>query len=236
MFTVSYRIQHWRCALVMLAVTLCVSSQLIAQEPATGADAETAYTRTLIRRADKIVSAIGIEDAANSGRVRDLIVQQYRQLSAIHAERDARVKVAKSQAGADAQAAEASSHAAQAAARGRLDKLHAGFLSQLAGNLTPAQVDAVKDGMTYGVVQVTYSTYLRLLPDLIDVQKQQIMTWLVEARELALDEGTADDKHKVFGKYKGKINNYLAAAGYNLKAAEQNLRNSNTPAAGAQSK
>jgi hypothetical protein len=41
--------------------------------------------------------------------------------------------------------------------------------------------------------------------------------WLVEARELAMDEGSSDAKHAVFGKYKGRINNYLSAAGYDMK-------------------
>jgi hypothetical protein len=84
-------------------------------------------------------------------------------------------------------------------------------------------VDQVKDGMTYGVLRVTYDTYLRMMPDLREEQKRQIMAWLVEARELAMDEGTSEEKHKVFGKYKGRINNYLSAAGYDLKQAEQNL-------------
>jgi hypothetical protein len=59
---------------------------------------------------------------------------------------------------------------------------------------------------------------------LSDEQKKQIKAWLIEARELAMDQGSAEEKHHVFGKYKGKINNYLAAAGYDLKEAEKNLR------------
>jgi hypothetical protein len=41
--------------------------------------------------------------------------------------------------------------------------------------------------------------------------------WLVEARELAMDEGSSEKKHAVFGKYKGRINNYLSAEGYDMK-------------------
>ena len=32
-----------------------------------------------------------------------------------------------------------------------------------------------------------------------------------------MDEGSSEKKHGVFGKYKGKINNYLSAAGYDMK-------------------
>jgi hypothetical protein len=53
--------------------------------------------------------------------------------------------------------------------------------------------------------------------NLTDEQKLQIKVWLTEARELAMDAGSSDEKHKWFGKYKGRINNYLSQAGYNMK-------------------
>ena len=43
------------------------------------------------------------------------------------------------------------------------------------------------------------------------------MIWLTEARERAIDAESSDKKHAWFGKYKGRINNYLSAAGYDLK-------------------
>jgi hypothetical protein len=41
--------------------------------------------------------------------------------------------------------------------------------------------------------------------------------WLKEARELAMDGESSDKKHAIFGKYKGRINNYLSAQGYDMK-------------------
>jgi hypothetical protein len=71
-----------------------------------------------------------------------------------------------------------------------------------------------------------------MLPDLTDQQKAQILAWLVEAREKAMDAGSSREKHAWFGKYKGKINNYLSAAGYDLKKADRDLaeRRKATPA------
>jgi len=83
--------------------------------------------------------------------------------------------------------------------------------------LTPKQVDQVKDGLTYNVVHVTFNGYTQMIPELTDKQKEQIMAWLVEAREHAMDAGSSEKKHAWFGKYKGRINNYLSAAGYDLK-------------------
>ncbi|QDU90407.1 hypothetical protein Pla175_38110 [Pirellulimonas nuda] len=77
--------------------------------------------------------------------------------------------------------------------------------------------------MTYGVVPITYSAYCELLPGLSDDQKREIRSNLIEAREYAMDAGSSDEKHATFGKYKGRINNYLSAAGYDLKQAESEL-------------
>ncbi|HEX5222697.1 MAG TPA: DUF3826 domain-containing protein [Verrucomicrobiae bacterium] len=192
-------------------------------------EAEAAYTRTITQRAEKIVAALNIADTNKFIRVRDIITQQYRDLSKIHEVRDAQIKVAKGKSGSDRTAANAAVQAVRDEVKPKLDKLHGEFLAKLATELSPDQVNQVKDGMTYGVVQVTYNTYLRMYPELTDEQKKQIMAWLVEARESAMDGSTSEEKHAVFGKYKGKINNYLSKAGYDAKKAEQNLRKPAAP-------
>ena len=71
--------------------------------------------------------------------------------------------------------------------------------------------------MTYGVVKVTYDSHLDMIPTLKEEEKAQIYAWLVEAREFALDAENSNKKHAAFGKYKGRINNYLTKRGYDLK-------------------
>jgi hypothetical protein len=56
-----------------------------------------------------------------------------------------------------------------------------------------------------------------MIPSLTKAQKDQIMAWLVEAREHAMDAESSEKKHWWFGKYKGRINNYLSAQGYDLQ-------------------
>jgi len=56
-----------------------------------------------------------------------------------------------------------------------------------------------------------------MYPELTDAQKQQIMAWLVEAREIAMDGSTSDEKHAVFGKIQRPDQNYLSKAGYDAK-------------------
>ncbi len=55
-----------------------------------------------------------------------------------------------------------------------------------------------------------------MIPTLKDNEKLQILNWLEEARELAMDAGNSNEKHAWFGKYKGRINNWLSKRGYNL--------------------
>jgi len=185
---------------------------------------DPAYLKVVTERAAKIVGSLGIDDTTKAQRVTDIIARQYVDLSRIHDTRDAAIKAAHDQAGDDKSRADAAITVAQNDADAAIYKLHAAYLAKLSVELTPEQVDGVKDGMTYGVANGTYDVYMRMCPDLSEEQKRQIKAWLIEARELAMDQGSSNEKHAVFGKYKGKINNYLSAAGYDLKEAEKNLR------------
>ena len=82
--------------------------------------------------------------------------------------------------------------------------------------LNEKQIEQVKDGITFGVVKVTYTATLDMIPSLKQEEKEQIYAWLVEAREFALDAESSNKKHEAFGKYKGRINNYLSKRGYDL--------------------
>lgn len=221
-----------------LGLSLLSATTLLAQAtnsaPAELKDA--AHLRTLNERSAKIVSQLGVADSAKSNRVHGVIVQQYQDLGKIHEVRDVQVKQAKEKAGADKAAANTAVEVVRAETKPKLDRLHNEFLAKLSTELSPAQVDQVKDGLTYGVLPLTYGVYLKMYPDLTEEQKAQIKTWLTEARELAMDGSTSDEKHAVFGKYKGKINNYLSKAGYDAKKAEQNLRKPAAPAPGMKTK
>jgi hypothetical protein len=200
-----------------IVLVLTTAAAPFAQTPPR-ADAESAYTRSIHQRADGIVVTLGIVDAGKAARVQALIAGQYRHLRDIHDAREARIKDIKAANGAER---EAKIEAARRDAKERLDARRGEYLAALSAELTPELVEKVKDGMTYGVAPNTYRLYLEMLPDLTDEQRRQIKAWLEEARENAMDAGTSQEKHAWFGKYKGKINNYLSAAGYDMKKAEK---------------
>lgn len=198
----------------------------------TATDEAAAYTRTITQRADKIVKGLNLADTTHNGRLRDIIVQQYRDLNTIHEARKAAVKVVRDRKDTDKAKTDADIKALDKTRDEQLAALHPQYLAKLSAILPTAQVDQVKDGMTYGVLPITYKGYLEMLPALTDAQKKQLFDYLVEAREHAMDAGTSEEKHGWFGKYKGRINNYLSAAGYDMKKAEADWKKRRDAAAG----
>lgn len=204
--------------LVMMCICLMAGIVTVSAQTQTKAEQDN-YTKVITDRSAKIVTAIGVTDSAKFKKVRDILVDQYRTLGVIHDTRNAKVKEIKNQLANDKAAANTKIAAIDSSVDKQLNARHVVFLAKLSKELTPEQVTGVKDGMTYNVLKVTYNAYTDELPQLTNEQKTQIMTWLVEAREKAIDAESSDKKHEVFGKYKGRINNYLSKQGYDMKQA-----------------
>ena len=175
-----------------------------------------AYLKTITQRADKIVAVLGIEDTAKKEKVSNVVRDQYSNLNDIYIARDSAIKEIKVKY-QDKTEREAALAKENTNVDALLAKLHAKYLKKLSTHLTAKQVEQVKDGMTYSVLPITYKAYQEEILTLTDEQKKQILAWLTEARERAMDAESSEKKHAWFGKYKGKINNYLSAAGYDLK-------------------
>ncbi|MFI5157775.1 MAG: DUF3826 domain-containing protein [Sphingobacteriales bacterium] len=199
---------------LIAGLTFCSISFTYAQSA--GSNEQANYTQVITKRSEKIVNALNLTDSAKFKHVVAIIVDQYRDLSAIHDTRNQEVKDIKAKQ-ADKAAANKQIEAIDSGVDKQLDKLHNNYLSKLGTELNNQQIDEVKDQMTYRVLPLTYKAYLDEIPNLTDVQKKQIKAWLVEAREHAIDAESSEKKHAWFGKYKGRINNYLSAQGYDMK-------------------
>jgi hypothetical protein len=106
--------------------------------------------------------------------------------------------------------------AAQNEKEAALYRSHFAFAADLSLFINDKQIEVIKDGMTFGVVKVTYNATLDMIPSLKKEEKAQILAWLKEAREFAIDAENSNKNHEAFGKYKGRINNYLSKRGYDL--------------------
>ena len=173
------------------------------------------YVESIVNRSQKIVDKLGLTDVKAAEDVCNIIANRYFELNDIYEIRDAKVKTVK-ESGLTGDAKNEALKAAENEKDAALYRSHFAFPASLSLFLNEAQIEAVKDGMTYGVVKVTYEATLDMIPSLKEEEKVQIYAWLVEAREFAMDAENSNKKHAAFGKYKGRINNYLAKRGYNL--------------------
>jgi hypothetical protein len=176
------------------------------------------YTQVITKRAQKIVDKLNLNDAKRLA-VRTIIVRQYRDLNTIHTELEQKEQSYK--ASLAKEDAKLQSEKAYEIAQAKLAKLHGKYLKRLGKELNEEQIEQVKNEMTYNVLPITYKGYLDMLPSLTETQKAQILSYLTEAREKAMDAGSSEAKHAWFGKYKGKINNYLSKEGVETKIARQ---------------
>ena len=154
------------------------------------------YVETIKGRAQIIVDGLQLKDSKKAENVRNIIANRYFLLNDIH-----------SKYGKDKQAERDA----------ELYKHHFELASALALYLTDEQIDAVKDGMTFGRLPRDYKAQLEMIPSLTDEEKAQVLIWLKEAREFAMDCGDSKQKHFWFDKYRGRTNNWLSSRGYDLK-------------------
>lgn len=183
----------------MLSIlTLTASAQVALNTE--GQDAK--YVETIKGRAQKIVDGLALADALKAVNVRNIIANRYFLLNDIHSRYSQKNQ--------------------QDSLYAELYKHHFELESALSLYLSSEQVDAVKDGMTYGRLKRDYNAQLDMIPSLKEEEKAQILVWLKEAREYAMDAADSKGKHFWFDKYRGRTNNWLSARGYDLKKERDN--------------
>lgn len=166
------------------------------------------YVESIVNRSQKIVDKLGLTDAKVAEDVCNVIANRYFELNDIYEIRDAKVKAVK-ESGLTGDAKNEALKAAENEKDAALYRSHFAFPASLSLFLNEEQIEAVKDGMTYGVVKVTYEATLDMIPSLKEEEKVQIYAWLVEAREFAMDAENSNKKHAAFGKYKGDRKNVV---------------------------
>lgn len=92
--------------------------------------------------------------------------------------------------------------------------VHARFIAGLQADLTPEQIETVKDRLTINKLPITFKVYHQIIPDLKPQDDAKILAWLEEAREQSLDEKNVDEMTPIFKKYKTEIQHYLESQGY----------------------
>jgi Spy/CpxP family protein refolding chaperone len=192
-----------------------------ADGPGSDSAAEAAYTKALEKRADDVLDVLKLDDKAKADRVRDVIIAEYRGLRALQDIRDERIKLLRGREELAKPDLDSRIKAERELTVASCASLNEKFLAKLAEDLSPEQVDQVKDKMTYNKLQVTFDGYVKMLPDLTADQKKAVREMLTRARDEAVYAGSSEEKSEVFNKYKGRANNYLSSQGYDLKRASK---------------
>jgi len=206
---------------IFIIALLIQVAPVMAQDNTSAAEKEIAYRKVVFERSAKIVKNLNLADSAQALKVTQVVAKQYQDLNDIYILRDNRKAEIKAETGENKEAAAAKLKKNEEEVAAKLDKLHPKYLKNLAkAGINPAQIDQVKDGMTYNVLNVTMTAYNSMMPNLTEPQRAQLLTWLTEAREHAMDAESSEKKHAWFGKYKGRINNYLSAQGIDMKKEE----------------
>jgi hypothetical protein len=207
---------------IVFIVTLFLQAvTVIAQDNTSPVEKEITYRKVIFERSAKIVKGLNLTDSAKALLVTNVIAKQYRDLNDIYVLRDNGKATIKAETGDNKEVAAIQLKKLDDEVTAKIDKLHPKYLKNLSkAGLTAVQIDQVKDGMTYNVLNVTINAYNSMMPNLTEAQKAQLLTWLTEAREHAMDAESSEKKHAWFGKYKGRINNYLSAQGIDMKKEE----------------
>ena len=97
--------------------------------------------------------------------------------------------------------------------------VHQNLIAGLQADLTPEQVEFVKDKLTANKLPLTFKVYHQILPQLKPEDDREIMEQLRQAREACLDVKNADEMSPIFKKHKTEIEHYLNSHGYDWDTA-----------------
>ncbi len=92
--------------------------------------------------------------------------------------------------------------------------VHKNFVAALEAELSPEQVEMVKDKLTINKVPITFRVYHQIIAQLTAEDDAKILAWLKQAREESLDVKNVDEMNPIFKKYKKEIEHYIDSRGY----------------------
>jgi hypothetical protein len=170
-------------AMIRVARNQLTPAQVAALEAA-APKATEASNAAMTRRVNEMVEALHLNDPARESRVKAVITEHLREVRDSH-------------------------NAGFAPDKASLPK----FVAGLNAELTPEQVESIKDAITIGKVEFTRRAYHAIVKDLTPAEDAKILALLKQAREESLDLKNPDEMSVVFEKYKTQIERYLISNG-----------------------
>jgi hypothetical protein len=197
--------------------TLVVSLLLLAGSflPAHAADDEATQKRA-DGKATRLLAPLKLEDAAKAERAKGILAHWYVTLWAWHQENDPKLKElwtqwnqARSVVPKDEFPAEVIAHQIDGV-YASLKPAYRTFVEKLSAELTPEQVDAVKEAWSRSPGKMrTYHAYLEIVPDLTDEHKKVLLDRMDLAREDAMLTDADREIVNIFKRHKVKVEAYV---------------------------
>jgi hypothetical protein len=174
-------------AMVAVSKDQLTPTQIAALEAAAPA-ITPASDAALNKRVDGLVASLQLNDPAKEARLKSILA-------------------------ADLSAVRNSHNAGFAPDKSVRANLNAGLNAEL----TPQQIETLKNELTVNKVPVTFAVYHQIVPNLTAEEDAKILDLLQQAREACLDVKNPDEMGHVFEPYKTQIEHYLTANGHDWK-------------------
>jgi hypothetical protein len=215
-----HHVFHHLRTLSILALILGALAPLRSADTAAAPAADVAIDAATQKRADskadRLVGAVKLEDAAKAARVKGIVGAWYVTMWSWHENNDAALKDLWSQWNAARAVVPKDEFPAEVIAH-RIDDVYASlepayqaFVARLATELTAEQIDALKEAWSRspGMTR-TYNAYLEIVPDLNDEQKKVIYDRMYLAREDAMLTDADREIVSIYKRHKVKVEAYV---------------------------
>ncbi|MDQ8201039.1 DUF3826 domain-containing protein [Pelagicoccus enzymogenes] len=200
-------------------IAILLLSALLGFSPAS----QAADTPTPVEKASAIIKPMRFMDTEQSERAIELTANYLKDIATISQQRSKELSAI-----GDAPDAAPEIHEQTADAwkkhRRLAIALRDAYVAQLNTLMVPGRVDRVKDGLTSDWYHLELQRFDRLAPDLTYPERAHIVGLLVEMRENAMLEVEPKLQLQWAHKYRGIINNYIAAQGYDFHALAKTYR------------
>lgn len=199
----------------LIAILACFALSLLTLIPAAAAT-DAATQKRADGKAARLVGALKVGDAAKAERAQSILADWYVRLWSWHEVNDPRLKElwaqwnqARAVVPKDEFPAEVIAHRIDDV-YASLKPAYAAFIQRLSAELTPEQVDTLKETWSRSPgMKRTYNAYLEIVPDLNDEQKKVIHDRMLRAREDAMLTDSDKEIVAIFKRHKVKVEAYV---------------------------
>jgi hypothetical protein len=208
-----------RTKILLAALFTACATESFAQDKNTvtftSTDANAKSDADIVAKASEWTTALNLNDAAKEERVKTAIATHLKAVRDWHNDHPASTVPAGINPATGNRLSEMDRDIIANSAMPK--SVHDSLMNILKRELTPEQVETVLDKYTIGKVAFTLQGYKAIVPDLKPEEEAQILVYLKQAREQAIDFKNMKEISAIFEIYKTKCEQYLNSNGRNWR-------------------